>query len=94
MSEKETNAAILTELRSIKGMVRNQGKMLKEHDIRLRDIEDQNKIAKAVVAGVDAYKKSEQDAVLYGSKMKLLRDLAPLIVAATALLYAIMTRLR
>lgn len=79
-------------------MVRNNSKVLKEHTKRLSDLEEKDRIETAVTAGIEAYKKQQKDLgreqleeKVQRTKLKVLIDLSPLIVAATALAYAIIT---
>lgn len=89
----------MAEVKSVKGMVMNQGKMLKSHDQNLSLINARHEKIDIGKAAVEEFKndenKKKRERILdetNRTKLKLLRDLAPLIVAATALAYAIATK--
>lgn len=100
MAEKEiTNGQLMAEVRSVKSMVINQGKILKKHDGEISGLLKQNELEEVAKQAVARYrkeeldKKNEQNASDFNqTKVKLLRDLAPFIVAGAALLYAVLTR--
>lgn len=99
MTKDESTNQILAEVRSVKAMVINQGKILKKHADKIDALEEVNKIASIQKQAIADYVAAEQrktknrdEAEYARTKLKLLRDLSPLIVAAIALAYAVLTR--
>lgn len=79
-------------------MVRSNSKVLRDNTKRLATLEEKDRVETAVNAGIEAYKEQQKklgreqlDEKVARTKLKVLIDLSPLIVAATALAYAIIT---
>lgn len=57
---RPTVAKVLTEIQSLKGMVANQGKSLKDHDMRISKIEKERELEAVAKEAVEKYRHEEQ----------------------------------